>query len=112
ETASLSIFATRLPGFLQQLMPDEQGGAQGPSGVSRRRLNPNTIEGPFAEETAISHAIECHAARQYEALQSGFSVQVPADAQYHLLGHCLDAGRQVHVPLLEIGFRAARRTAE
>ena len=41
-----------------------------------------------------------------------FAVDMPPDPQQDLFGHCLDAGGQVHVPLLERGLGRSGRTAE
>ena len=93
-------------------MPDEQGRPQRAAGIARRRLNPDVVEWPLAEQPAVGHAVERHAACQDQVLHAGLAVDVPADPQHDLLGHRLDAGRQVHVPLLQRRLGSARRTAE
>ena len=95
-------------------MPDEQGRAERPAGVAGRRLDPDVVERPLAQQPAVGHAVERDAAGQDEVLHAGSRVNVAADPQHDLLGHRLDAGGQVHVPLLEGRLRmhgAARRRA-
>ena len=43
---------------------------------------------------------------------SRLPLHLPRHAQHDLLGHLLDARREVHVPLFEHGLRAARRPAK
>ena len=57
--------------FFQELMPDEQGRAQCPARITGRRLDPDVIECPVAQQTAIGHAIEPDAACHDEVLHAG-----------------------------------------
>ena len=93
-------------------MPDEQGRAQCPAGIAGRRLDPDVVECPLAEQPAIGHAVERDAAGHDEMLHAGSCANVAADPKHDLLGHVLDAGRQIHVPLLEGGLRITGRPAE
>ena len=105
EAASLGVTRRLGTRFFQELMPDEQGRAQCPARITGRRLDPDVVECPVAQQTAIGHAIEPDAACHDEVLHAGLRANVAADAKEDLLGHILDAGRQVHVPLLEGGLR-------
>ena len=62
--------------LVQQLVPDEQGRAQRAAGVARRRLNPEVLERPLAQQPAVGDAVERHAAGQDQVLQAGLAVQV------------------------------------
>ena len=56
----------RTAGFIQQLIPNEQGRSQGPTGVTSGRLDPEVVEWAFSKQTAVGDAIERHAAGQDE----------------------------------------------
>ena len=77
----LAIPSAGLARLLQQLMPDEQRRAQRTAGVAGRRLNPDVVERPFAQQPAVGHAVERHATGQHEVLQLRFAMHVPADPQ-------------------------------
>ena len=101
-----------LAGVVQELVPDEQGRPERPAGVAGGRLDPEVVEVALAEQPAVGHAVQRHAAGQDQVLHPGPRVHVAADPEHDLLGHGLDAGGQVHVPLLERRLRRARRPAE
>ena len=112
EAALLCILAVGRPWLVQQLVPDEQGSPQSAAGIAGGGLNPDVLERPFTQQPAVGDAVERHATRHHEVLHPGLAVQLAPYAQHDLLGHFLDAGRQVHVPLLQPGVRLARRSAE
>ena len=93
--------ALGLAWVIQQLMPDEQGRPEGTAGITRRRLDPEIVKVAFAEQTAIGHAVKCHAAGQDEVIQSRSRPHMSTDPEHGLLGYGLDAGGHVHVPLLQ-----------
>ena len=82
------------------------------AGIAGRRLDPEVVEVAFAEQPAVGHAVQRHAAGQDQVLQPGPGLHVAADPEHDFLGHGLDAGGQVHVPLLQGRLGRARRTAE
>ena len=82
-------------------MPDEQGRTQRSAGITGRRLDPDVVECSVAQQATIGHTIEPDATRDDQVPHAGLCSNVAADAKDDLLGHILDAGRQVHVPLLE-----------
>ena len=57
-------------------MPDEQGGAQGAAGVAGGGLDPDVVEGPFAQQPAVGHAVQRHAAGQHQVLLPRLRVDV------------------------------------
>ena len=109
EAPLLGVSALGLAGFVQQLMPDEQGRSQGTASIARRRLDPEIVKVAFAEQTTIGHAVKCHAAGQDEVLQARLRPHVATDPEHGLLGHGLDAGSHIHVPLLQGRLGRTRR---
>ena len=51
-------------------MPDEQRRAQRAAGVAGGRLDPESLEGPLAQQPAVGHAVERHAAGQDQVFLS------------------------------------------
>ena len=100
------------PRLVEQLVPDEQRRAQRAAGVAGRRLNPDVVERPLAQQPAVGHAVERHAAGQHQTRHARLAEQLPADREHRVFGHRLDARRQVHVPLLDVRFGMPRRAAE
>ena len=111
EAALLSVSARRWPGLFKKLVPDEQGRTQSPAGITGRRLNPEVVKVAFAEQPAVGDAVQRHSTGQHQVLHTGSLADMPADPEHDVLGHRLDAGGQVHVPLLEgrLGRRGADR---
>src|SRR5687767_1405812 len=93
-------------------MPYEQRGAQGAAGVAGRRLHPDVFERTLAKEAAIGHAVECDSSGHDEIAAAGRLMRGPRHPEDALLGDALDAGGQIHMPLLECGLRLPRRTTE
>ena len=108
----LAVDRARLPGLVEQLMPDEHRRAQRAAGVSGRGLDPDVVEWTLAKQPAVGDAVERHAAREHQPRQARLAEQVPADREHSVFGHRLDARRQVHVPLLEVRFGLPRRSTE
>jgi hypothetical protein len=50
-----------------------QGGPERPSGVPCRRLHPEVIDHPFAEQAPVGNAVECDPAGQAQATLAGSS---------------------------------------
>ena len=88
------------------------GPPQGAAGIAGGRLDPDVLERPFAEQSAVGDAVQGHAAGQDQVLQARPGMHVAADPQHGLLGHRLNAGRQIHVPLLQRRLGPPRRAAE
>jgi hypothetical protein len=55
---------------------------------------------------------ERHTARQAQIFHAGHLMNVPCHFEHDFLGDLLDRAGQIHVPLRDLGFGAARRTAE
>ena len=51
--------------------------AERAAGVAGRRLNPDVLERPFAQDAAVADAVERHAAGQAQVLHAGLRVDVP-----------------------------------
>ena len=102
----------RLPRVVQQLIPDEQRGAERAARIAGSRLNPDVIERPLAQDPPVTHAVQRDAAGQHKFLQSGEAMRLARHPQHRLLGNQLNACGKVHVPLLETRLGIARRSAE
>ena len=87
--------------MFEQLVPDEQRRAERSTGITGGGLNPDVVERPLAHEASVGHTIQGHAAGHHEPLLAGLGADVAAHAQDRVLGHGLDAGREVHVVLLD-----------
>src|SRR3954463_15889115 len=98
--------------FVQQLMPHEHRRAKRAAGVSSCGLNPDVLEGTLAEELAVGHAIQRHAAGEHEIAFASLLVNMASHAEHALFGDALDAGGEVHVPLIERRLGLTRRSAE
>ena len=71
EAPLLGVVAVGPAGVVQELMPDEQGRAQRAAGIAGRRLDPEVVEVALAEQPAVGHAVERHAAGQDQVLHPG-----------------------------------------
>ena len=94
------------------MIPHEKRRAQRPSRIPCCRLDPDVLIEPFTQELTVSDAIECYSAGKDQVFHFRLPVHSAADAQQHIIRHRLDAGRQVHVSLLQVRFRRPGRTAE
>ena len=65
-----------------------------------------------AEQRAIRHAVQGHAAGEREIFRAGQLPRMPRHAEHGLLGDELDGRREIHLPLRERALRRARRAAE
>ena len=63
---------------VEELVPDEERGAERAAGVAGRGLNPDALERPFAQDAAVRHAVERDAAGETEVSGAGFLVRVGA----------------------------------
>ena len=63
-------------------------------------------------ENVFPPEVEGHPARQAEPAHPSLPVRRPRHSQHDLLAHFLDRARDIHVPLVEQGFRLPRRPAE
>ena len=70
-----------------ELIPAPQRGSQSAAGISRRGLDPEILERPFAEQAAVGDAIQRDAAGQTEAFQLGLTVRMFRQLEHNLLGH-------------------------
>ena len=86
--------------------------ADGAAGVAGSRLDPQALEGPFAQQAPVADAVERDAAREAEVLHAGLAVHVARHPQHDLLGHLLHGGREVHLALGERRLGPPRGPAE
>ena len=93
-------------------MPGKQRGAERAAGVAGRGLNPDVVERALAQQSAIGDAVQRHAAGQTRFFMPVSAMHLLANGQHGLLGDGLNARREIHVPLLDVRFRIARRPAE
>ena len=112
----LSVGRPRLARLIEKLIPDEQRRAQRPARVARGRLNPNVVERPFTENTAVADAVQRDASGETQVSGAGLCVDVRGRTQHDLLGHALNRRRHVHwssVWALAVGEgrRTGRETA-
>ena len=82
------------------------------AGVASGWLNPHALELAVAQDLAVGHAVQCHAAGETKVLCAGFRCQRARKAQHHFLGDALHRGCDVHVELCELFFGRAHRLAE
>ena len=80
--------------------------------IARSGLNPNSLEGAFAQDSAVRYAVERDTAGQTEILLLRVLMQTPAHAEHDLLGYNLHRSRQVHMPLRERLFRGPGPSVE
>jgi hypothetical protein len=73
--------------------------AKGATGIACRRLNPNFIKSPVAQNNSISNTIERNAASKTEVFHFRFGRKCTRESNYNLLGHRLDRGCNIHVML-------------
>ena len=86
--------------------------ADRPTGVARRRLDPDRIEDLLLEQLPVGHAVERDAAGHAQIARLRFLVQRAPELDDRVLGHRLDGGGDVHVELGEQLLRTPRRLAE
>ena len=101
-----------VPRLFEQLVPDEQRGAERAAGVAGGGLNPDVLEGPSRSSRPLATQFSATPPAITRFFMPGLPVQLAPHAQHDFLGHRLDAGGQVHVPLLEHDVWLARRPAE
>ncbi len=94
------------------LVPGDQRRAQRTAGIAGRRLDPDVLERPFAQDAAIGHAVERDAAGQAQVVRLELVVNGARQAQHDLLGHRLDGAGDIHLLLRDLRLRRARRRAE
>ncbi len=82
-------------------VPGGQGRAQGAAGVARGGLDPDVLEGAFAQQLAVGHAVQGHAAGHHQVIGAGELLGGFRQAQDDLLGDLLDGQGQVHMPLVQ-----------
>ena len=93
-------------------VPGGKSGSQRAARVARGGLNPDALENSFAQEAAVGHAIERHAAGHAQIFFAGQFPRVSGQPQHDFLRHGLNGARQVHVALFDRLLRFARRAAE
>lgn len=98
--------------IVQQLVPDVLGRPQGPAGVTRRGLDPDRLERPFAQDAPVGHAVQRHPAGQAQVFHARLRVYVAGLTQHDLLGNPLDRCGDVHVALGDGLPAPARRATE
>ena len=60
-------------GCLQVPVPDQLRHAERAAGIARRRLDPEPLERPFAQQPPVADAVERDAAGQAEVLEPGLA---------------------------------------
>src|SRR5437867_2050057 len=98
--------------LVEQMIPDKGSRAQGAAGIAGGGLNPDVFERTFAKKAAIGDAIEGDSAGEDEVFHFRLPMHFASHAQYDFFGDLLNAGSEVHVALLEHGFRRAGWAAE
>jgi hypothetical protein len=94
-------------------MPNKESCAQCSSSIPGRWLNPNVLEGSFAKNAAVAHAVECHSARQHQIFMPRQLMCVTHHPQHNFFRHFLDRRGNIHMLLSERRFRpTARQTKE
>ena len=83
-----------------------------PAGVPRGRLDPDALEMPIAQNPAVGHTVQGHAACQAQVPHSGCGGDAPRHCQQYFLRDSLDRCGKVHVPLGDRVLRLARRAPE
>lgn len=99
-------------GFFEKLVPGEERGAEGSTGVAGGGLDPDVLEGGFAQQATVGDAIEGNAAGEAEVARAGGGMEVAGHAQDDLLGDDLHGGGKVEFALGQLGFGAPGRSAE
>src|SRR6202007_2415113 len=112
EGAVLTIEPLHRSRLIQELVPDEQRGAERPARVPRGRLDPDVLEGALAENAPVSDAVQGDASRQAQVPHTGHAMNVGGGPHHDLLGHFLDRSRDVHLTLGEGALRFSRWTLE
>src|SRR5439155_23055020 len=89
-----------LPGMTEHLVIDMQRGPDGSTAVSRGRLHVDVLERRLAEDPAVGHAVQGHAAGQAEAAQVRSTVERPHHRDQDLFGDVLNTGRDIRIVLV------------
>jgi hypothetical protein len=93
-------------------MPGQLRGSQCPAGVTSRRLNPDLLERPLPEQSAVPDAIQGHSSGEAEVGESGLAAGGLRHPQHDLFADDLHRARQVHLFLGQLGFGNPRRAAK
>ncbi len=93
-------------------MPDELSDPQRAAGVAGRRLDPDVLERPLAQQPPVGHAVERHAAGHAQVLRARRSVDRLRHSHDDLLAHHLNGSGQIHLSLCDPRLGLARRPAE
>ena len=112
ERAELPVAGRRRSGVVEQLVPDEERDPQRSHGIARRRLDPDVVERPLAQDTAVADAVEGDPASQTQVPLAGLPVYVTGDREHDLLGDQLNGGGDVYFPLGDRRLRGASRAPE
>src|SRR5205085_11998685 len=94
------------------LIPSRKTSAQRAACIARRRLNPNILKRPFAQNAPVADAVQSDAARETQVSLARLLVHVPRHAQHRLFDDVLDGARQVHLALRELAFGLSGFAAE
>ena len=108
----LVVDAVGLAGFVETVVPVGQGGPQGPTGVTRRGLDPHPVEDSLPENLPVGHAVEGDAPGQTQVPLPRDLPGVAGDLEHDLLGHVLDGAGDVHLAPGDGAFGITGRTAE
>src|SRR5258708_40097991 len=100
------------PGFAVRLFPEKQGAPKGAAAITRRRLNPDTVENASPQDAPGGYAVQSYASGQAEILQIGLPPDMPRHAEHDFLGHILNRAGQIHVTLGQARLWTAWRPAQ
>src|SRR5438105_7942808 len=93
-------------------MPDAQRDAERAAGIAGRRLNPDLVEDPLAQDAPVADAVERDSASEAQVAQAGLPLREARHLQHHLFGDLLHRAREIHLALRQWTFGRARRPAE
>src|SRR5262245_1269251 len=93
-------------------MPNEKCGTKRTAGVARRRLNPNVRKRSLSQQSPVRDAVERDATGHHEILQTRLAMDRLSERQNDIFRDGLNAGREIHMMLLDAVIRLSRRSTE
>ena len=112
QRAPLGVARIGDPRMAEMVEPVGQRRPERAPRIAGSGLDPEPLERPLAEQSAVGHAVERHATGQAEVREARLRMNVPGHSQDDLLEHLLDAGGEVHLPLGERAIGPPRRTVK
>src|SRR3954466_16143987 len=93
----------------------EPRGERGPNcttGISRSRLNPDTIKNLFSQNQAVGDAVERDPTGHTKIWRASHFTDTTRQPQHDLVRNSLDRTSDIHVTLFDWGIILARRSAK